>query len=64
MGEGTLGKLAVSLRVIGLDGAAPSVAQCFKREAFVALGAIPFASPGRQCQRLGLALTLDAVKEH
>jgi uncharacterized RDD family membrane protein YckC len=41
----TLGKFALGLRVIGPDGAEPSMAQAFTREAFTVLGAIPFVGP-------------------
>jgi uncharacterized RDD family membrane protein YckC len=42
---GTLGKLALGLRVIGPKGGKPTMGQAFTREAFTVLGAIPFAGP-------------------
>jgi len=42
---GTVGKLTFGLRVLGGDGRPPSLAQSLKREAFTAVGAIPFVGP-------------------
>ena len=41
----TLGKLVSGLRVVGADGRWPSLTQSLKREAFTAVGAIPFVGP-------------------
>lgn len=41
----TLGKLALGLRVIGRDGARPSLKQALIRESFTVIGAIPFVGP-------------------
>ena len=41
----TLGKLVSGLRVVGEDGRRPSLTQSLKREAFTAVGAIPFVGP-------------------
>jgi uncharacterized RDD family membrane protein YckC len=38
----TPGKLALGLRVVGPDGERPTLRQALRREAFMALGSIPF----------------------
>jgi uncharacterized RDD family membrane protein YckC len=38
----TPGKLALGLRVVGPDGGRPTLRQALRREAFMALGSIPF----------------------
>ena len=42
---GTLGKLALGLRVIGPDGGRLTSGEALRREAFVVLGAVPFVGP-------------------
>ena len=42
---GTVGKLALGLRVIGPDGNRPTIKQSLGREAFTLAGAVPFAGP-------------------
>lgn len=41
----TPGKRTLGLRVVGPEGRRPTVGQAAKREAFVLLGAVPFAGP-------------------
>jgi uncharacterized RDD family membrane protein YckC len=41
----TLGKMAFGLRVVRDDGTPPSLTQSLKREAFTAVGAVPFVGP-------------------
>jgi uncharacterized RDD family membrane protein YckC len=41
----TLGKFALGLRVVGRDGARPSLKQALIRESFTVIGAIPFVGP-------------------
>jgi uncharacterized RDD family membrane protein YckC len=41
----TLGKFALGLRVVGPDGARPSLKQALIRESFTVIGAIPFVGP-------------------
>jgi uncharacterized RDD family membrane protein YckC len=41
----TLGKAIVKLKVVGPDGAKPTVKESLAREWFVLLGAVPFAGP-------------------
>lgn len=42
---GTIGKRLLGLRVVDGDGRSPSLGRSLAREAFVALGAIPFVGP-------------------
>ena len=41
----TVGKAVMKLRVIGPDGAHPSLASAVRREAFMLVGAVPFIGP-------------------
>jgi uncharacterized RDD family membrane protein YckC len=41
----TLGKFALGLRVVGRDGARPSLKEALIRESFTIIGAIPFVGP-------------------